>query len=71
MNNIQIYYHTDCLIKSNGINHPERKERLDSIISSIKEINNIEIKFNDAPFVDLEFVYPIHPKDHIDNIFFW
>ena len=34
MNNIQIYYHADCLIKSNGVNHPERKERLDSIISS-------------------------------------
>ena len=43
MNNIQIYYHADCLKKSNGVNHPERKERLDSIISSIKEINNIEI----------------------------
>ena len=69
MNNIQIYYHTDCLKKFNGVNHPERKERLDSIISSINEINNIEIKFNDAPLVDLEFVYPIHPKDHIDNIF--
>ena len=69
MNNIQIYYHADCLIKSNGVNHPERKERLDSIISSIKEIHNIEINFNDAPLIDLEFVYPIHPKDHIDNIF--
>ena len=69
MNNIQIYYHADCLIKYNGVNHPERKERLDSIISSIKEINNIDIKFNDAPLVDLEFVYPIHPKNYIDNIF--
>ena len=69
MNSIQIYFHSDCLLKNNGINHPERKERLDSIITSIKEINNFEIKFNEAPLVNLELVYPVHPKNYIDNIF--
>ena len=33
-----VYSHTDCLLKDNGFNHPERKERLDSILESIKQI---------------------------------
>ena len=34
-----IYTHNDCLLKFNGQGHPERKERLESIISSIKSSN--------------------------------
>ena len=34
-----IYTHNDCLKKFNGHNHPERKERLESILSSIKSSN--------------------------------
>ena len=33
---MNIYTHSDCMLKFNGENHPERKERLDSILSSIK-----------------------------------
>ena len=33
-----IYTHYDCQLKDNGFNHPERKERLDSIISQLKRL---------------------------------
>ena len=40
--------HKDCLLKNNGPNHPERKERLISVVDSIKKINDIEISFLEA-----------------------
>ena len=43
MKEIITYFHTDCLLKNNGINHPERKERLESILSSIKSSNLIAV----------------------------
>ena len=30
-----VYKHNDCLLKDNGFNHPERKERIDSILESM------------------------------------
>ena len=63
-----IYTHNDCLKKFNGNGHPERKERLESIINSIKS-SNLKVEFKEAPLVDLEIVSLVHPKQHIDQIF--
>jgi len=63
-----IYTHEDCLKKFNGNGHPEKKERLDSIINSIKS-SNLKANFREAPLVDLEIVSLVHPKEHIKNIF--
>ena len=35
MNEIVIFTHSDCLLKDNGTNHPERKERLETIMNAI------------------------------------
>ena len=43
-----IYTHDDCLKKFNGNNHPERKERLESILRSIKS-SNLKVEFKEAP----------------------
>ena len=64
-----IYSHKDCLLKDNGLNHPERKERLDSIIESIREIKDIEINFKEAPIASMDAISLVHPKKHIENIF--
>ena len=40
-----IYTHNDCFKKFNGQAHPERKERLESIINSIKS-SNLKVEFN-------------------------
>ncbi len=63
-----IYTHNDCLKKFNGHSHPERKERLESILSSIKS-SNLKVVFKDAPLADLETVSLVHPKQHIEEIF--
>ena len=56
-----IYTHPDCLLKFNGQNHPERKERLESIIDSIKS-SELKADFKDAPIADLEIISLVHPK---------
>ena len=63
-----IYTHNDCLKKFNGNTHPERKERLESILSSIKS-SNLKVEFKEAPLADLETVSLVHPKHHIEQIF--
>jgi len=64
-----VYSHTDCLLKDNGFNHPERKERLDSILESIRQIKDIKIDFKEAPLADMDTISLVHPKKHIENIF--
>ncbi len=63
-----VYSHSDCLLKFNGQDHPERKERLDSILKSIKS-SNIKVEFKEAPKADLEIVSLVHPKKYIEQIF--
>ena len=63
-----IYTHNDCLKKFNGHSHPERKERLESILRSIKS-SNLEVEFKEAPLADLEIVSLVHPKKYIKQIF--
>ena len=63
-----IYTHNDCLKKFNGQTHPERKERLESILSSIK-FSNLKVELKEAPLADLETISLVHPKHHIEQIF--
>jgi acetoin utilization deacetylase AcuC-like enzyme len=64
-----VYTHTDCLMKDNGFNHPEKKERLSSIIESIRQIKDFKIHFKDAPLADIETISLVHPKKYIEKIF--
>ena len=64
-----VYSHTDCLLKDNGFNHPERKERLDSILESIKQIKDIKVSFKESPLADMDVISLVHPKKHIEKIF--
>ena len=61
-----VYSHSDCLLKFNGQGHPERKERLDSILKSIK-LSDLKVEFREAPKVDLEIVSLVHPKKYIEQ----
>ena len=42
-----IYSHNDCLLKFNGQGHPERKERVESITTSIKS-SDLKVEFKNA-----------------------
>ncbi len=63
-----VYTHKDCLLKFNGQSHPERRERIDSIISSINS-SDLNVKFKEAPLADLETVSLVHPLKHLHKIF--
>tara|TARA_X000001036_G_scaffold437361_1_gene482522 strand:- start:167 stop:1093 length:927 start_codon:yes stop_codon:yes gene_type:complete len=64
-----VYTHTDCLKKFNGYNHPERKERLESIINSLQSSPELNIKFKKAPLANINDITLVHPKEHIETIF--
>ena len=64
-----VYKHDDCLLKDNGFNHPERKERINSILKSIKQIKEFNIVLKDAPLASIETISLVHPKDYIEKIF--
>ena len=64
-----VYTHNDCLKKFNGQNHPERKERLISIIKTLQSSPELEINFKEAPLAKMSEIILVHPKDHIDKIF--
>ena len=64
-----IYKHNDCLLKDNGFNHPERKERIESILESIKHLKDFEFNYKDAPLANIETISLVHPKQHIEKIF--
>jgi len=66
---IIVYTHSDCLAKDNGPNHPERKERLETVLKSVKELDNLNIEFKEAPLAELETINLVHPKSHLNSIF--
>ena len=69
MNSINIYSHPDCLKKDNGPNHPERMERLETILAAIDDLEEIEINTREAPLALIEHIELVHPSNHIDKIF--
>ena len=69
MNKLIVYTHSDCLLKDNGPNHPETKQRLQVVLKSIKNISSIDIKIKKAPLANTDNICLVHPKEHIHNIF--
>ena len=69
MKKIIVFTHSDCLLKNNGSNHPERKERLETVLKSIKEIIDINIEIKEAPLAHIDNISLVHPKKYINNIF--
>ena len=64
-----VFTHDDCLKKFNGHNHPEKKERLDSVINSLKSTPELEINFKEAPLAKMNEIISVHPETHIKKIF--
>ena len=68
MEDITVFSHSDCIAKDNGENHPERKERLEVILDSIKGISQLNISFKDSPLADLKTINLVHPQSYIDDL---
>ncbi|MGE4571087.1 MAG: histone deacetylase family protein [Gammaproteobacteria bacterium] len=69
MEKVIVYTHSDCLLKGNGSNHPERKERLDVVLDAIQGIDDIDIEIKNAPLATLENIAPVHPEVYLSNLF--
>ena len=63
-----IYTHNDCLKKFNGHGHPERKERLEIIISSIKSSFELNAIFKQAPIAEMNNISLVHPRKYIQEL---
>ncbi|MDA8942197.1 histone deacetylase family protein [bacterium] len=68
MEDITVFSHLDCIAKDNGENHPERKERLEVIIDSIKSMSQLNISFKDSPLADFKTISLVHPQVYLDNL---
>jgi len=68
MEDITVFSHSDCIAKDNGENHPERKERLEVILDSIKRISQLNISFKDSPLADLKTINLVHPQSYLDDL---
>ena len=69
MENIRVYSHSACLLKENGEGHPERKERLESILDSIQRIDDLSIELNEAPKAQYKDINLVHPQSYLEEIF--
>ena len=69
MSKIIVYTHSDCLLKDNGENHPEKKERLQAILQSIQEISNINIEIRNSTIANFNDICLVHPLEYLNNIF--
>ena len=69
MENIRVYSHPACLSKDNGEGHPERKERLESILDSIQSMDDISINLYEAPIAQYSDINLVHPQSYLDEMF--
>ena len=69
MKKIIVYTHSDCLLKDNGLNHPEKKERLQVVQKSIQNISSNDVEIVNAPLAVVDDICLVHPVMHINNIF--
>jgi len=70
--NVGIIYHENCLKHRPGGRHPERPERLQSIVSNLESISSKfkSVSWFTPPKGQLDHVLLVHTKEHIDKIKF-
>jgi len=68
MEDITVFSHLDCIAKDNGENHPEKKERLEVILDSIKRIGQLNISFKDSPLADFKTINLVHPQSYLNDL---
>ena len=69
MEKIRVYSHSACLSKENGEGHPERKERLESVLESIQMIDDRSIAIKEAPLAQFKEINLVHPQPYLEEIF--
>ncbi|MDC0194641.1 histone deacetylase family protein [Alphaproteobacteria bacterium] len=68
MEEILVFTHNDCLLKDNGRNHPERKERLEVILQYLKKTNYKNILLKESNRASIKDIALVHPKQYIETL---
>lgn len=63
-----LFTHRDCLFHDNGPNHPERADRLRSVLHRLEEDDFKEIKRHDASMGTRELLLLAHTAEYLDMI---
>jgi len=64
-----LVYHKDYLLHQAGFGHPERPERLESIMNHLSETKLLEQLVRIEPYpADIDWIATIHARDYIDMI---
>ena len=64
-----LVYHEDYLLHNAGIGHPERPERLVSIIKHLSEIKLLDKLIGIEPYpADISWIEAIHTREYIDSV---
>lgn len=69
MGKVIVFTHPDCLLKDNGLNHPEKKERLVVALEAIQNTDDIDTELRLAPLATNEHVSLVHPESYLNAIF--
>ena len=65
---ILIYFHPDCLLHNTGVGHPERADRVQSILAHLHAIDAKELHYREAPKATTEQLSRTHPPHYIKSI---
>lgn len=65
---IALYTHTDMLDHRPGDWHPERPERLRSVIDALQDASDLDLAPGDAPLAEEADLALVHPQAYIDRI---
>lgn len=63
-----VYTHAACLNHLPGPHHPESPERLNTVLSTLREAGFAELEWRDAPLGTVDQVRLIHDDDFIDEV---
>jgi acetoin utilization deacetylase AcuC-like enzyme len=69
MGKVIVFTHPDCLLKDNGPNHPEKKERLVVALEAIQNTDDIDTELRLASLATNEHVSLVHPESYLNDIF--
>ncbi len=69
MGKVIVFTHPDCLLKDNGPNHPEKKERLVVALEAIQNTDDIDTELRLASPATNEHVSLVHPESYLNDIF--
>ena len=63
-----VYFHPDCLLHNTGAGHPERSDRVRSVLAHLHKVDAKELRYQEAPKATTEQLSRIHPSHHIHSI---